>query len=149
MQHVVGLNLAAPLQPLSTELSAVLSHLADFSLENISRQLRQAICRPQASPGVLPDEAIITFMRFYRDLLRPQDRPLILSMLCSEFGLQPAELNKAVEGWQKVQANLTSGGQEALFRAAERVKQTAQPLYTQLLVPISHQPQGTTFLDVS
>lgn len=54
-------------------------------------------------------------------------------------------LNTAVQSWQRVYSSHAAGAAspEALAKAADAVRAAAQPLYLQLLLPISQHKDGT------
>lgn len=114
---------------------------------------------------MLPEQVTSIFMRFYRTLLRPADRPLFLRTLVADFGIQPADIDAAASAWARARSSMLAGsngcerpsaattaettgtdgdgGREAaLLRAADRLRGACRPLYVHLLNPISHQPNG-------
>eukprot|EP00887_Chlorella_sp_A99_P007327 scaffold2.g7327.t1 len=121
-------------------------------------RLRQG--RPQAA---LPEEAIDVLRQVYLALDSP-GRLQLLRNLTAGFGVQRRDVEAAVAAWQQLapqQAVLAVADGAApaaapaaaaderaaqLGRAADRLANACQPLFSLLFVPISQQPAGIKFL---
>ncbi|KAL3162959.1 hypothetical protein ABBQ32_009392 [Trebouxia sp. C0010 RCD-2024] len=116
---------------------------ANRKTEDIRDLLHIAIrVRQGRVSGVLPEQLMSTFVQVYRKAMNAEDRLRLFQLLCKDFGVQGAEVDKAVENWKQA----ASRGDEAVLRSVEQLQQASQPLYNNLFLPFSNQPDGIKFL---
>ncbi|WIA15337.1 hypothetical protein OEZ85_002002 [Tetradesmus obliquus] len=103
------------------------------------------VYKTEGAAAVVPDQVTEVFMAVYSSLAGPQQQLTFFTLLAREFGVQGAAVDAAVQLWQdKGQAQNASP--ELLYRLADRLTAAAQPLYMQLLLPVSQHKAGIAFL---
>jgi hypothetical protein len=112
--------------------------------------------------NLFPDELIAYFRSYYSTLELEEKRRLFTS-LADVFSIDKTQIDAAVEHWNAVRSreenksNLATtaspisssaafGVDEASLRAAERLYQSTQPLYSRLWTPLAQQNDGLAFL---
>ncbi|BDA42669.1 Malonyl-CoA decarboxylase, mitochondrial [Coccomyxa sp. Obi] len=114
--------------------------------EDIRQLLSTAIrVRQGRTSSILPQQIFSIFMTVYESAMRTnKEKRQLFDIICKDFGVQEGDLHDAIKLWQTVTVGQRQG--DAVFKAAERVRQASLPLYTMLFVPISNQPKGLKFL---
>lgn len=114
-----------------------------WKTEDIRDLLHTAIrVRQGRVSGVLPEQLVSTFVQVYQRTMSPGDRLKLFQLLCQEFGVQEANMNRAVKSWKQAARR----GEEAVLKSLEQLQEASQPLYTNLFLPFSNQPNGIKFL---
>ncbi|GAX77318.1 hypothetical protein CEUSTIGMA_g4764.t1 [Chlamydomonas eustigma] len=99
--------------------------------------------------STLPEQFCQQFMAFYQHVLRPDDKPWFLRLICSDLGLSVPEIDRAIGRWKAALDRIDTGGlqpREALQRAAEKLGGSTRPLYIHLLISLSQFEEGIHFL---
>lgn len=73
-----------------------------WRIEDIRDLLHTAIrVRQGRVSGVLPEQLVSTFVQVYRRTMSPGDRLKLFQLLCQEFGVQEANMTRAVKSWKE------------------------------------------------
>ena len=98
--------------------------------ESVSRLLRDAVRVHRRQSPVLPDEVTELLVKFYSEALRPEQRHMFFSQLCSELSAQSEAIDSAARAWQELRSR-PSASLDAVQRAAQELHAATQPLYLQ------------------
>ena len=105
--------------------------------------------------NLLPDE-LTSWLRKYYTSLNLDSKGRLFQNLATVFSLDTRELDEAVAQWQCLKNRdesimsdtlaLPPPSEEITLRAAERLYQASQPLYSRLWTPLAQQSDGLSFL---
>eukprot|EP00775_Hariotina_reticulata_P008578 gene8578-8760_t len=118
----------------------------------MSDQLRELLTDAVSvykTEAVVPDGVTDVLITAYRQLHNEQQQTAFFTLLARDFGVQRRAVDAAVQLWQEKVQPAAAGRlphDETIYRLAEKLTAAAQPLYMQVLLPVSQHPAGIAFL---
>ena len=117
-------------------------HAGPVALAEVRELLQTAArLRRGRTQSFLPEQLITLFLGHYRRL-DWAGREELLGLMARDFGVQPAEVQAAVQAWSAAASRAGGAGTTAALHAARGLGQASQSLFSRLLVPLGQQPGG-------